>query len=215
VLEVGVTYSSEAKVLPYEAALREAGVRPVRLRAPAGSDMAQKWPLGGLVLTGGTDLNPRLYGQERHPATEAPEDGRDAFEAAVLREALALDLPVLAICRGMQLFNVVHGGSLAQHHEGHRIEGADAHAVRITPGTLLARIAGSPECPVNSRHHQVVERVGAGLTVAATAPDGVVEALERPDRRFALAVQWHPEDRVHMSVLDRALFAAFARAVGG
>ena len=178
--------------------------------------------LQGLLLSGGTDLNPARYGATPHPRNETPDDARDDLETGLLTEALAADLPVLAICRGMQLFNVAHGGTLIQHLENsaaHVVRGDDpalpAHQILVEPGTRLAEILGEGVHAVNSRHHQAVGRVGAGLRVTArSTPDGVIEALERSDRRFALAVQWHPEDQARRDAEQRKLFQAFAEAMG-
>ncbi len=169
--------------------------------------------LSGLALTGGTDLNPALYGQARLPETDQPDEERDERETRLLRDALARDLPVLAICRGMQLLNVFCGGTLTQHIEDHRSPGvSNAHAIWISPESLLASVLGPGAYEVNSRHHQAIALLAPSLIVTARAADGTVEALELPDRRFILAVQWHPEDRVDGS--DRKLFKAFADAVG-
>lgn len=186
---------------PYEAALRAVGLEPV-YGVPLGE-------VDGLMLQGGTDVNPALYGEAPHPETNQPDEARDALEMKLLAEALERDLPVLAICRGMQLLNVAHGGTLDQHREGHRAITPDpslpVHPVAIAPGTRLAGIAGQ-SLEVNSRHHQVVAEVGEGLVVSATDPeDGVVE---RPDKRFAVGVEWHPEDQDR-----RELFQAFADAI--
>jgi putative glutamine amidotransferase len=168
--------------------------------------------LSGLVLTGGTDLDPALYGQARLPETDQPDGERDERETRLLRDALARDIPVLAICRGMQLLNVFCGGTLAQHIEDHRSPGvSNAHSVWIAPESLLASVMGPGAYEVNSRHHQAVALLAPGLSATARAADGTVEALELPDRRFILAVQWHPEDRVDGS--DRKLFEAFADAL--
>ena len=193
-----------------------AGVEPV-LISPADT-VDSLAGLDGLLLTGGSDVNPRVYGEEPDPRTHEPDDGRDAFEQRLLREALANDVPVLAICRGMQLFNVTHsGGTLAQHIDGHAMHPEDpaeaAHLVAVAPGTLLERILGPGEHPVNSRHHQAVGDLGSGLVISARAPDGIVEGIERPDRRFAVAVQWHPEDQVHRFPLQMRLFEAFRDAL--
>jgi len=137
---------------------------------------------------------------------------RDALESALLREAMERDLPVLAICRGLQLFNAALGGTLEQHIEGHNFRKLrDAHPIAIVPGTRLERILGLDQYVVNSRHHQCAAAVAAGLVVAARAPDGVVEALEAPEKSFVLAVQWHPEAR--MDGADARLLAAFRDAV--
>jgi gamma-glutamyl-gamma-aminobutyrate hydrolase PuuD len=170
--------------------------------------------LAGLCLAGGADVDPALYGESRHPQTEEPDRDRDCIESALLREALDRDLPILAICRGLQLFNVVLGGTLQQHIEGHNQRKLrDAHAIDIVPGSRLEAILGTTHCSVNSRHHQCAGRVASGLLVTATAPDGVVEALELPAKRFALAIQWHPEARADGP--DAALFRAFRKALAG
>jgi putative glutamine amidotransferase len=195
---------------PYCAAVRLVSLEPVV--NPESLDGIE-----GILLTGGADVNPLLYGEEPHPETQPPDDARDTRELRFTTDALRLDLPILAICRGAQLFNVAHGGTLKQHIESgaHKKGGeAEAHRIRIDPASLLAQILGICDYPVNSRHHQAVARTGAGLCVAATCPsDGIVEALENPSRRFALAVQWHPEDRVSTHEGDRRLFEALARAV--
>jgi gamma-glutamyl-gamma-aminobutyrate hydrolase PuuD len=216
-LKAALTFGYLDKAGPYAEALRRSGVEPVLIspgepRALAG--------LQGLLLSGGTDLNPARYGETPHPGNEAPDDARDEMETALLAEALAADLPVLAICRGMQLFNVAHGGTLIQHLDNsaaHVVRDRDpalpVHPILIEPDTRLAAILGEGAYAVNSRHHQAVDRVGAGLRVTArSTPDGVIEALERGDRRFALAVQWHPEDQVRRDSTQRKLFESFAEA---
>lgn len=191
----------EAKREPYRKALHAVGISfeedPLSLAG-----------LGGLMLTGGTDVDPARYGQ-KNLRSDPPDTERDERETWFLREALDRDVPVLAICRGMQLLNVVLGGTLMQHIEGHR--GTElVHDVKIYERTTLSAILKSGRYNVNSRHHQCVDRVGRDLVVAATAGD-IVEALELPRKRFVLAVQWHPEDRLETA--DRKLFEAFANAV--
>jgi putative glutamine amidotransferase len=167
--------------------------------------------LDGLLISGGSDVDPVLYGQPRHEKTGRPDPLRDELEARLIRCALEADLPLLAICRGLQLLNVVRGGTLHQHVECHLQKGVDdAHSIEVVPRTRLASILGGGERVVNSRHHQTADCVGEGLQVSARAPDGVVEGLEDPLKRFAIAVQWHPEDRFEA---DRALFEAFAGAM--
>src|SRR5580658_7155901 len=163
--KAGVTFSEAHKVGPYAEALREAGVEPVLIspgepRALAG--------LQGLMLSGGQDLNPSRYGESPEPSTESPDDARDDLEIRLLAEALAEGLPVLAICRGMQLFNVAHGGTLIQDLENravHCVPGQDkampVHEILVEPGSRLAAILGEGAHAVNSRHHQAVGRVGA------------------------------------------------------
>ena len=217
-MKAGLTFSEPHKAEPYADALRQAGIEPVLISPEDPRGLAG---LQGLVLSGGTDLNPARYGAAPDPRDEEPDDARDKLETGLLDEALAADLPVLAICRGMQLFNVAHGGTLIQHLENstvHCVPGNDkalpVHQILVEPGTHLAAILGEGAHAVNSRHHQAVERVGAGLRVTArSTPDGVIEALERGDRRFALAVQWHPEDQVRRDAAQRKLFEAFGAAL--
>jgi putative glutamine amidotransferase len=158
----------------------------------------------GLMLVGGADVDPSSYGAEPHPLTLDPDRRRDAFEIALVRRALERDLPLLGICRGMQILNVARGGTLRQHlpelvgHEHHRrvpgsFDGAD-HDVRLVAGSLAARAAGELVHATKSHHHQGVERIGEGLKVTGRSVlDDLAEAIEEPRNRFALGVQWHPE----------------------
>ena len=205
-MRAGVTYRFENEVRRYEAALREVGIEPVRISPVEAQPLDS---LDGLLLTGGTDVNPARYSAERHPETEDPDDPLDELEMGLLRDALSAGLPVLAICRGMQLFNVFHGGTLTQHLDSHNSRDA-IHDIQVVANSRLAAIVGEGEHAVNSRHHQAVACVGDGLIVSAKSSDGVVEALERPGPAFAVAVQWHPEDRIMVSDTDRKLFQAFA-----
>jgi len=217
-MKAGLTFRERVKVEPYAEALRQAGIDPVLISPQQPESLAG---LAGLVLTGGTDLNPARYGEAPHPRNETPDDERDELETKLLNEALQADLPVLAICRGMQLFNIVHGGSLIQHlknvdaHEVRNIDPAlAAHEIMVEPDSHLGHILGAGAHAVNSRHHQAVQRVGTGLRVTAkSSADGIVEALERDDRKFALGVQWHPEDQVRRDASQRKLFEAFAAAL--
>lgn len=215
-IRVAVTFGNETRVGPYEVALREVGIEPVRNPESLKS-------LDGLLLSGGADINPKLYNQERIKESDAADDARDELEIQLLREALAAHLPVLAICRGLQLFNVVCGGTLVQHlsstdvHQQRPLNAEAgkhpaAHRVWVAPDTRLAKIVGGGGHDVNSRHHQAIESLGDGLIVSAIAPDGVIEGVEKPGAAFALAVQWHPEDRIVASDADRKLFEAFAAA---
>lgn len=183
----------------YPRSVAAAGGLPVELAREADVDgiVAR---LDGLVLSGGADLDPALYGEPSHPDLGQLERDRDDWEFALLRAARARGLPVLAICRGFQLVNVAFGGTLHQHVEldhgaGHPQWDVDGHSpthkVNVTPNTLIATLL-PPVWPVNSLHHQTVNRVGDGLIIGATATDGVVEGLETPAGDL-LAVQWHPE----------------------
>ena len=201
---IAVSFGEKTNQAPYRAALDS--VRLAFEVNPAKLD-----GYNGLILTGGTDVDPARYHQTPHSETDLPDKERDRREALLVSEALQRDIPILAICRGMQFLNVVLGGTLTQHIEGHRQPRVyDAQSVHIREGSRLASILKSGEYRINSRHHQCVASLGEGLM--KTAADGdVVEALELPDKRFVLAVQWHPEDRIDGD--DRKLFQAFAEVV--
>jgi putative glutamine amidotransferase len=213
-----VPFRHEGKVQPYLEAIRAAGLEPIP--AFVGGTVSLNGA-GGVLLMGGTDVNPKRYGDVPHPATDEPDDERDEVELLIVDQAIGRDLPILAICRGLQLLNVYHGGTLIQHlspAEPHDMKVEDyaaaVHEVVIEAGTRLAQIAETRCWAVNSRHHQAADRIGAHLAVSArAASDGIVEALERPDKRFVLAVQWHPEDQVRRHEEQRKLFRAFAAAV--
>jgi putative glutamine amidotransferase len=157
--------------------------------------------LDGLVLAGGEDVDPAVYGAERHPATGDPNVVRDRAELALLRCSIARDVPVLGICRGAQLLNIAYGGDLLQHLDAGvepvphlpRPGEFGRHAVRITGGRLR-ELAGDELDAVSSHHHQALGRLGDGLAVTAEAPDGVAEAIEDPALRFCLGVLWHPDE---------------------
>jgi putative glutamine amidotransferase len=180
----------------------------------------------GLLLAGGSDIEPAAYGAEPHPATQGSVPERDAFEIALARRALETDLPVLGICRGMQLLNVARGGTLHQHlpelfgHEEHRrvmgsFEGAE-HDVRLAPGSLAARATGEELHVTKSHHHQGVDRVGEGLVVTGWATDDdLPEALEAEGHRYALGVQWHPEADVASRVIGSLVQEAAAARTPG
>jgi len=160
--------------------------------------------LDGLMLVGGADVDPAAYGAQPHPETIGSVPERDAFELALVRRALERDLPLLGICRGMQVMNIACGGTLHQHlpdvvgHGDHRrvlgsFDGAD-HRVRLAAGSLAARAAGEEDHDTKSHHHQAIDRVGAGIAVTGHAEmDELPEAIELSSNRFALGVQWHPE----------------------
>ncbi len=160
--------------------------------------------LDGLVVTGGAfDIDPSLYGDTTRHVTVATKEGRTAFEWGITKAMLERDKPVLGICGGEQLLNVMLGGTLIQHiedavqgsvlHEQPNPRDKAGHAVKVTPGSLLHRICGSDILQVNSAHHQAVKAAGPGIVVNAVAEDGVVEGIEDPSKRFCLGVQWHPE----------------------
>ncbi|MBC7259958.1 MAG: gamma-glutamyl-gamma-aminobutyrate hydrolase family protein [Chloroflexi bacterium] len=183
----------------------------------------------GLLLAGGEDIAPALFGEAPHPNLGTVDAERDAAEIALARRALAMGLPLLAICRGIQALNVAAGGSLYQdipsqvpgalkHHcfYPEYPRGHIAHTVDIAPDSRLAAILEQGDAvPVNSLHHQAVKALGAGLRVVAQAPDGIVEAVEGTGGAWVLAVQWHPEELVASRADMRALFRAFVEAAGG
>ena len=177
--------------------------------------------LDGLVVTGGAfDVDPALFGARTRHASVTTKDRRTAFEAAITRQALSQNLPVLGICGGEQLLNVVLGGTLLQHipsavtealeHEQPNPRDEPGHAVTIVDGTRLAAIVDAARLDVNSAHHQAVDDLGAGVQVNAVAPDGVIEGIEHPGYRFCIGVQWHPEFTLQDG--DRRLGRAFVAA---
>ncbi|MFB7636492.1 gamma-glutamyl-gamma-aminobutyrate hydrolase family protein [Streptomyces sp. NPDC056149] len=166
--------------------------------------------LDGLVIAGGADVSPARYGAEPHPRTGPPALDRDAWELALIEAALAARVPLLGICRGLQLLNVALGGTLVQHLEGHvgppGVFGR--HEIAAVPGTLLSAALPEPVA-VPTYHHQAVDRLGRGLVVSAYAEDGTVEALELPDApALTLAVQWHPEAGDDTRVMETLVTAA-------
>ena len=204
-------WSMEAALVPaeYVRAVSAAGGAPVLV--PPGSALPETLELvDGLVFSGGSDLDPELYGEAAHAETTGVFRERDEFELELMRAALGRDVPMLAICRGSQVLNVALGGDLEQHvpdrvgTEIHReVPGVfSEHDVSVVEGTRLGSIIGDRH-DVKSHHHQGFGALGAGLREAARAPDGTLEALEDPSRRFTVGVLWHPE-----AGEDRALFEA-------
>lgn len=201
----------------YVHALERAGARPLVV-PPSGDTVEETLDLlDGIIFSGGGDIDPARYGAMPHPETDPPREERDGAELALLTAALARDLPVLAVCRGSQLLNVARGGDLVQHlpdtlgHDRHRhMPGAFAdHEVDVEPDSRLGGILGA-RAPVKSHHHQGYGRLGDRLVPVAWADDGTVEALEDPDRRFAVGVLWHPEEGE-----DFALFQALVEQARG
>ena len=222
---IGIT--SCRKLEDYRQAVLHVGAEPRILDSSLSVDEALQG-LDGLMLTGGDDVAPSLYGATAHPKTVEAEEGRDAFEIALVQAARARDLPMLAICRGIQVLNVACGGTLVQDIPS-ELGGAGAHQFTVPPhhpcdlahevwidkGTVLATLLQDriidDGVQVNSRHHQAVGTVAPGFKVSATAPDGVIEAMEDPAARFCVAVQWHPENFWRTGEF-RPLFEGFIEA---
>jgi len=220
-----IAIAPSSKLHDYEESVRRAGgdVHLVAMdREPPVDVVASS---DGILLAGGGDVLPALYGHAAHATFDAAEAGRDDYEMELIRLASEADVPVFAICRGIQVLNVARGGTLVQHIPEEMAGGVDhnvreprfaiAHEVWVTAGSLLDRLMRETEVddgfPVNSRHHQAVKTLGAGLVTTATAPDGVVEAVEDPSKRFFLGVQWHPENFYRTGEF-RALFEGFIAA---
>jgi gamma-glutamyl-gamma-aminobutyrate hydrolase PuuD len=210
-------WEEESALVPadYVRAVERAGGRPLLVPPSAEGVEETLDALDGIVFSGGGDLDPALYGQAPHAATGGIVEERDRGELALLRAALARDMPVLAVCRGSQLLNVGLGGDLVQHlpevvgHDRHKHtpgQFAD-HGVRVEPETRLGDLLGE-HAPVKSHHHQGFGRIGDGLREAAHADDGTVEALEDPARRFAIGVLWHPEAGEDMRLFEELVSEA-------
>jgi putative glutamine amidotransferase len=218
-----------AHTADYESSLHRAGAE-FRVLDTMHDDPARVVrEIAALVLTGGGDVDPVLFGEPPHETYHAAEPGRDEHEIALVRKAIEADLPILAICRGLQVLNVALGGSLVQDipsgvpgavpHQVALPKHAVAHEVWVNRGSLLwslmeERLENGDTLAVNSRHHQAANVLAPGLVASATAPDGVIEAIERPASRFCVGVQWHPENFWRTGEF-RELFEGFVRAAAG
>lgn len=218
----GRVHGAVAVPEPYLAALRRAGLEVVVL-PPGGVEPGRHLlaPLGGLVLIGGGDVEPRRYGASRHEKVYGEDPLRDELEIALVREARARDLPLLAICRGAQVVNVALGGTLHQHlpdlpgaalHGDPMTGGGVSHEVRVAEGSRLFAATGRSSLTCWSHHHQGLDRLGEGLVAVGWSPDGLVEAVESEDG-WLLGVQWHPEETADRDPHQQALFDALAERV--
>lgn len=208
----------------YLRSVEQAGAIPVALPPLPPADVSPLLDrLDGVLLSGGVDVDPCLYGEAPHPKLGRVNRRRDDFELALTREALQRDLPILAICRGHQVLNVATGGTLLQdiastiegamQHEGRGARWRRQHSVGVRCPSRLHEILGTDTLSVNSIHHQALGRLGEGLVVSATCPDdGVVEGVEMPGRRFVVGVQWHPESFWNRSDSFQSLFDAHVAA---
>lgn len=206
-----------------EGVTRAGGIAALLPPQPVDDDIADRLldGLDGLIITGGRDVMPASYGQQPHPTTDADSADnriRDTLEFALVRGALRRGMPLLGICRGAQVLNVALGGTLHQHlpdvvgHTHHQQGNAvfSTSAIRTVPGTRLAALIGESS-DAQCYHHQAIDRLGDGLVISAQDADGVIEAVEIPGENFALAVQWHPEERLD----DLRLFAAVVQVAAG
>jgi putative glutamine amidotransferase len=218
-----------SKLPDYEESIRRAGGEPWIVEAGTNDPVDVVQRADGILLAGGGDVDPVLFGEQPHPAFDPAESGRDPYELELIRLTADRDLPLLAICRGIQILNVARGGTLVQDIPTelpstveHRLAVPPhpavelAHEVWIEKDSLLARLTAESgtsgdTCDVNSRHHQAVKILGRDLVTTATAPDGVIEAIEDPGRRFFLGVQWHPENFYRTGEF-RSLFEGLVRA---
>jgi putative glutamine amidotransferase len=208
-----------ALYVPYCQALLSAGALPVVVPTTDDRDVVQEYlaRLDGLLFTGGEDVPPQAYGQQGDPRTHECHPSRFSSDQVLAELILQREMPVLAICMGMQLVNAVYGGTLIQHIEGDvqheaKDRGNDRlHLVVIEEESLLHHIVGASEIEVNSSHHQAIDKLAPGLRVLGWAPDGIVEAMQMTDREFFLGVQWHPE-RIVDRPEQRRIFEAFVTA---
>jgi putative glutamine amidotransferase len=213
-------HDENCALLPYSyvESVAHAGGCPVLLPPSSSDPLRELEAVDGLVLTGGPDVDPRLYGSSPHHKTDSPREARDTWEMALCRGALERDVPVLAICRGLQLLNVALGGTLHQHlpdvvgHDAHRATMGQMSSNRVVlePGSAVASIFG-PETEGRCHHHQGVDQLGERLRAVGFAEDGSVEAVEVLGATFAVGVQWHPEDNTD----DGRLFVALVEAALG
>jgi putative glutamine amidotransferase len=209
----------------YIKAVEAGGGIPILMPLTTGENLQALFErIDGVLLSGGDDVNPDRYHEEKYPKTETPDDLRDEVELEVARMVMNSDKPLLAICRGIQVLNVAMGGTLIQHipdmvpnalrhefnYDDYHQRQTITHEVEVVEGSRLASILGGTRVGVNSFHHQAVKKIAPMFRPVACAPDGVVEAMELPDAdRFVVAVQWHPEDMFHANAQMLDLFTAF------
>ncbi|MDE2125415.1 MAG: gamma-glutamyl-gamma-aminobutyrate hydrolase family protein [Armatimonadetes bacterium] len=212
----------------YVQAVQNAGGAPVILPSCSSPEIIERYLglIDGLLLSGGADIAPGLYGQEQMPCCGGIDPARDAFELPLVRRAIEQDMPVMGICRGIQVLNVALGGTLIQdlpeqqpseirHQQtdfGH-VRSDATHTIQVRPGSLLHDLTQSVQIETNSMHHQALADLAPGLVVTARTSDSVIEAVEMPSRRMVLALQCHPEETASRDPISRRLFEGFISAV--
>lgn len=221
-------YRADALIVPrgYVDGVRRAGgeaavLLPLALSADDAAGVLSRFD--GLLLTGGGDVNPSRYGQDRHPAVYGVDDERDEFELVLTRAAIEAGMPVLGVCRGMQVLNVALGGSLKQHildrdgllPHGDPTVGAVLHGVGLDPASRLAATIGTDRTMCSSHHHQAVDRLGDGLSIVGRSDDGLPEAVELDGAPWIVAVQWHPEDTAAANPEQQRLFDTLVAEAAG
>lgn len=221
-----IAIAQNRRMSDYMESVRRAGGEPIEVAAGGEAPEHLLARVDGIMLTGGGDVDPMLYGEAPHATFQAAEADRDAFEIALTRAAIAADIPFLAICRGMQLLNVAMGGTLIQdipsevpgalEHSIPEPRAHVAHEVWVSKDSKLSALLADhmedgETCHVNSRHHQSVATIAPGFEVTATSPDGVIEAMEKPGAAFCIGVQWHPESFWRTGEF-RSLFEGFVQA---
>ena len=221
-------YRADAMIVPraYLDSVRRAGGEAAVL-LPRPLDLEEAAAIldrfDGLLLTGGGDIDPTRYGQDPHPTVYGVDHDRDAFETTLALAAVEAQMPVLGICRGMQILNVALGGTLEQHildrgnllPHGDPTIGAVLHAVALDPGCRLAATMGAERTMCSSHHHQAVDRLGAGLTVVGRSDDGLAEAVELDGAPWIVGVQWHPEDTAAVNPEQQRLFDTLVAEAAG
>lgn len=208
--------------VPYVDAVLRAGAIPLLVPPQPGNIAELMASLDGVLLTGGRDCDPSIYGEECHASVKPMDGRRQQNDLALARSARELRVPALGVCLGLQIMNIAAGGTLIQdirseidtdiEHESEP-DGRRRHAVRVDEGSILSSIVVGPHFEVNSSHHQAVRATGDGLRITAWAPDGVAEAIEDPEHPFYIGVQWHPEDMTGEESAERIFRAFIAAAV--